>query len=566
MHWVRRGRPVLFTTLAAGVLALSAGFAGALPAAAAPSAGSPQAAGTSPATGTAVSGTGTAAGTGTATGDTTHPGRTVVTFAWGGGNASQLPGLPLFRKYGMKATYYIPSGLVCFPSKQVNCAHSQYLTLPEVRKIAAQGNEIGGLTVTHIHLTSLPRAEVKRQICNDRVNLTRWGFKVTDFAYPFAVENERAQRMAAQCGYNSGLGAGEVAGAGVCELCGLYAENIPPADRMLVRAPVEVNSAKFHWTAATFESIVQQAELHGGGWIVFLIHDICPSYCQYGVTYDQLRQVLSWTHQRLGPDLQVRTVRQVIGGKAKPAVEGPVPARIPAPGVNNPGLTSLASGTGYPACFQPADYGRNSASFSYHRGAGPSGQPAETLDMVSQSSGDAKLMLETDLGACSPQVTAGRSYTIGTWYKSTIPTQFDVYYRNRIGNWTYWRSSTRFGASSDWARASWRTPAVPAGATAISYGLAATDVGSISTTGYSLKLTPPDHTKLVVLALVALFLVAPFVGWRLWHPGAAGRGDDDGSGGDGTGGRDAAAPAVGAAGEPDRSLRGGPGEPGPSGR
>ena len=99
---------------------------------------------------------------------------TVVTFAWGGGNASQMASLALFRQYGMHATYYIPSGLVCFPSKTTDCTKSQYLTLSDVRKIAAYGNEIGGLTVSHIHLdASLPTAEAKREKCDDRINLIR---------------------------------------------------------------------------------------------------------------------------------------------------------------------------------------------------------------------------------------------------------------------------------------------------------------------------------------------------------------------------------------------------------
>ena len=153
-------------------------------------------------------------------------------------------------------------------------------------------NEIGGLTVSHIHLdASLPTAEAKREICDDRINLIRWGFRVSDFAYPFAVGPPRIESLVNQCGYNSGLGAGQVAGAGACERCGLYAETIPPRDPMLVRAPVEVNASK-HWTAATFESIVQTAQQHGGGWIVFLIHDICPGYCTYGITSSELAQVL----------------------------------------------------------------------------------------------------------------------------------------------------------------------------------------------------------------------------------------------------------------------------------
>ena len=459
--------------------------------------------------------------------------RTVVTFAWGGGSASQMPGLPLFRQYGMHATYYVPSGLVCFPSKTTNCATSQYLTLNDLHKIAANGNEIGGLTVNHPQLDVLPTAEAKRQICNDRVNLTGWGFTVTDFAFPFAVGNSSAEALVKQCGYNSGLGAGQVAGAGICEECGLYAETVPPRDPMLIRAPVEVNASGVHWTPDTFESIVRTAQEHGGGWIVFLIHDICPGYCQYGITKPQLQQVLAWMHSHSGPDLRVDTVRQVIGGPVKPAVEGPVPPKIGGAGVLNANLANAHDSQ--PACFQLSDYGTNSARFTYHPDAAPGGAGAETISMTSAQAGDAKLLEATDLGECSPPIAPGHKYVIAVRYKSSSPTQFDVYYRNQIGVWAYWTSSSRFGTAATWTHVSWTTPAAPADATAISFGLAIGQPGQVTTTGYSLAPAPANLGLIITLIVVGLLLAAPFAGRRAWRPrlGRSGRSGAPGYGGTG---------------------------------
>ena len=117
-----------------------------------------------------------------------------------------MASLNLLARYGMHATYYIPSGLVCFPSKTMNCATSQYLTLPDARKIAAAGHEIGGLTVSHVSLdTSMPTAEAQREICADRVNLLRWGFPVTDFAYPFTVAQPRIESLVSRArGWRAG--------------------------------------------------------------------------------------------------------------------------------------------------------------------------------------------------------------------------------------------------------------------------------------------------------------------------------------------------------------------------
>src|SRR5580704_2461787 len=310
-------------------------------------------------------------------------GKTVVTFTWGGGFANQMGALPAFRRYGMQATFYVPSGLVCQPSAGSSCTHLPYLSLSQVHQIAADGDEIGGLSVNHIPLNMLPPPEAKREICDDRVNLTRWGFRVTDFAYPFALENPTLQRLTQQCGYNSGLGTGQLRGAGVCSTCP-FAETIPPANPYVLRTPIEVSSVGTSWTPATFENIVTAAQQNGGGWVIFTVHDVCPRTCSLGVTVPELDTVLKWLHGRTSTGVSVRTIGQVIGGPVRPAVPGPPPPRIPPPGVMNPRLTEVSSGV--PACFQAARYGTNHAAFSYSSSAGPGGrgddlaEPAEIRD------------------------------------------------------------------------------------------------------------------------------------------------------------------------------------------
>jgi peptidoglycan/xylan/chitin deacetylase (PgdA/CDA1 family) len=245
--------------------------------------------------------------------------RTVVTFTWGGGLADQMGALPLFQHYGMHATFYVPSGLVCQPATDPGCTRLPYLTLGEIRQIAADGNEIGGLSVAHIPLTTgIPAAEAQREICDDRVNLTSWGFRVTDFAYPFALVNHTLEVLTRRCGYNSGLGTGQLRGAGLCTNCPL-AETLPPSNPYLLRAPVEVASVGTIWSPATFEKIVTGAQRHGGGWIIFTIHDMCARSCALGVTVPELSSVLAWLSQQAGHGVSVRTVRQVIGGPVRPA-------------------------------------------------------------------------------------------------------------------------------------------------------------------------------------------------------------------------------------------------------
>jgi peptidoglycan/xylan/chitin deacetylase (PgdA/CDA1 family) len=435
---------------------------------------------------------------------TTVDAKTVVTFAWGGGLASQMATLPVFRQYGMHATYFVPSGLVCTKSNS-QCGSSPYLTLSDIKAIAADGNEIGGLSVLHRNLTQMSHAEAKREICDDRMNLFQWGFRPTDFAYPFAAENPAIEQLTRQCGYTGGLGAGELRGGGGCDQCA-YAETLPPKDPMLVRAPDEVNALKPYWTLPTYKSVVRGAQSHGGGWIFLTIHSICKTSCTYGISLAQLHQVLSWLRSQKRNGVKVETMHQVIGGTVRPAVAGPVAHARPYPGVANSRLAQTAT-QGGPACFQQAAYGRNDTNFSYSATGGPDGDATETVRITKWVSGGAKLLPDMDLGSCAPAVTAGRQYTLGAMYKSSSPTQIEVYCRNQLGNWVYWTTSPVFPATDSWKGASFTTPFVPAGITAVSFTLTANSNVTLTSTAYTLG-PAKSRRALVLLGFLIFALVA----------------------------------------------------------
>jgi hypothetical protein len=405
----------------------------------------------------------------------------------------------------------VPSGLVCQPGTDPGCTRQPYLTLGEIRQIAADGNEIGGLSVAHIPLTTgIPAAEAQREICDDRVNLTSWGFRVTDFAYPFALVNHTLEVLARRCGYNSGLGTGQLRGAGLCTNCPV-AETLPPSDPYLLRAPVEVASVGTIWSPATFEKIVTSAQRHGGGWIIFTIHDMCARACALGVTVPELSSVLAWLSRQAGHGVSVRTVRQVIGGPVRPVVAGPRPPRIRPPGVANSGLSAVTA-SGVPACFQTASYGTNHATFRYLRRAGPAGAGAELITLTQRTSGTAQLLPTLDLGACAPTVSAGRSYTLGAWYKSSEPVAFNVYYRTPVGTWKFWVTSPPQAAAAKWTQVRWTPPAIPSGASAVSFSLALRSDGTLATSRYSLVLVHYSSTRLIAFSVVAAALLVAAVG------------------------------------------------------
>ena len=146
--------------------------------------------------------------------------KTTVTLTFDDSNVDQLNAVTPMNKVGIKGTFYTVSGFVNQPN---------YLTLDNLRTIAAAGNEIAGHTVTHPDLTTIPADEATRQICNDRVNLTNWGFTVTDFAYPFAAVNPAVETLVKNCGYNSARGLGDIQSRFGCAGCD-YSETLPPAD------------------------------------------------------------------------------------------------------------------------------------------------------------------------------------------------------------------------------------------------------------------------------------------------------------------------------------------------
>ncbi len=436
--------------------------------------------------------------------------KTVVTFAWGGGLADQVRSLSMFRKYGMHATYFVASGLVCQLSQAECRKSSPYFTIGDLHDIAADGDEIGGLSVLHEQLTTMPVAEAKREICDDRSNLAAWGFRPTDFAYPFAVVNPAVEALTRECGYNAGLGTGTLRGAGLCATCA-WAETIPPQNPLNVRTPIEVNSVNTTWTASTYESIVRAARRHGGGWVIFTIHDLCPAQCALGTTPSILASVLTWLRSQAGSSIVVKTMRQVIGGPVRPPVRGPAPrTRPPSSGVNNANL--LKAGAGQPACFQEVNYGGTVASFVYHRGGGPHHSATETVRVSKPGSGNAKLLQTMDLGLCAPPVTAsGNAYAAGVWYKANCQTRIEVYRRTSLGSWIYWATSPVFPVATFWKQAAWTTPAVPAGTTALSFGLTTNSDGTITTTDYSLKPVKSDRPLILLGAALAVLVAAGLI-------------------------------------------------------
>ncbi|MDX6343577.1 MAG: hypothetical protein QOH87_3715 [Trebonia sp.] len=164
--------------------------------------------------------------------------------------------------------------------------------------------------------------------------------------------------------------------------------------------------------------------------------------------------------------------------------------------LQNPSFESASGGV--PSCWKLGGYGTNTYSWTRSTDA-HSGTYAESLSVMSFTSGDRKLLPAQDSGTCAPSVTPGQAYTAGAWYKgpagTTAAPRMFAYYRTASGGWVYWSASPRFTASSAWSHATWTTPPVPSGATHLAVGLGLTSAGALTMDDFSLTTaSSPDST------------------------------------------------------------------------
>lgn len=395
----------------------------------------------------------------------------------------------LLAAHGMHATFYTISDRVGLDANS--------MTLGQLVDLASDGNEIAGHTVSHPDLSILGSDDEKREICNGRVRLLNMGFDVRNFAYPFGsppAQSPLADPVAQilnDCGYNSARGTGDIVSPNTCPGCP-YADSIPPGRTYHVRTP---DSVKFGTSLETMQGYVTQAEDHGGGWVVIVMHHVCDGCNPYSVPYQQLSDFLDWLEARAANGTVVQTVSEVMGGPLKPPVNGP-PRPLPAPGANllqNASLEVDANNDGLPDCWQKGGSGTNVATFAKTSDASD-GVVAEQIDIQSLASGARRLVSKQDTGLCAPLVHAGHAYEVSAAYKATTPARFIAYYLNTARTWIQWTQGPLLSAQSTYTQTTWFTPALPADAVALSVGMSIFAVGQLKLDDFALRdhdTTPP---------------------------------------------------------------------------
>ncbi|MDP9407437.1 MAG: galactose oxidase early set domain-containing protein [Actinomycetota bacterium] len=154
-----------------------------------------------------------------------------------------------------------------------------------------------------------------------------------------------------------------------------------------------------------------------------------------------------------------------------------------------------------PDCFSDGSWGRSTrtAATSAELPPGATGR-SWRIQVSDYIDGDAKLM-PSDAPGCAAAVDASRSYTLGIWYRATTPVNSIPLFRHVVGQgWTYWTTLATLPSVADWTRVERTLPALPAGTTRVSFGVAGEGDGVLLQTGWSLREaagtgTPPVVTE-----------------------------------------------------------------------
>jgi peptidoglycan/xylan/chitin deacetylase (PgdA/CDA1 family) len=222
---------------------------------------------------------------------------TVVSLTFDDGDADNYLVRSVLSENDLHATFYVVSGFT---------GTDGYMTEQQLQDLYADGNEIGGHTLSHSKLTDVRGADLKREVCEDRMNLIAHGFEVTSFAYPYGHYDAESKQVVMDCGYNNARGV--VDGP----------DTAPPGDVFVLQAmPYIVSDTRL----AKMLRYVTDVERDGGGWVIFVFHHVCNGCDQYAIDLDTFSKFGAWLGiQQKDNGLIIKTVDDVVGGEVQPGV------------------------------------------------------------------------------------------------------------------------------------------------------------------------------------------------------------------------------------------------------
>lgn len=129
-----------------------------------------------------------------------------ITFDDGYRNVLQNA-LPVLNHYGFTSTNYfvvnqLDGGNVWDYENGV--PHSPLMSLEEMKKWVAAGQEAGSHTLDHVHLAQVSPEIASHQIIQSKAELERLlGIEVSSFCYPYGDETPETRAMAQKAGYTN---------------------------------------------------------------------------------------------------------------------------------------------------------------------------------------------------------------------------------------------------------------------------------------------------------------------------------------------------------------------------
>ncbi|MFN2559719.1 MAG: hypothetical protein ABR571_00255 [Jatrophihabitans sp.] len=149
----------------------------------------------------------------------------------------------------------------------------------------------------------------------------------------------------------------------------------------------------------------------------------------------------------------------------------------------NPSLEADANGDSVPDCWQKQSSGRTRNTYTRITAA-HSGAYAEQVSISRYWSGAQGLVVEMST-ACGLAAAPGHTYVVSGWYQAQGTFNLATYYRNAAGSWLAWQSGPVLSPADGWTLATMVTPPLPAGATALSFGIVLRSAGSLITDDYA---------------------------------------------------------------------------------
>jgi polysaccharide deacetylase len=403
---------------------------------------------------------------------------TILTFTFDDAQDSQLLGAEILEgdastppEDSYRGTFFIISGRLRRADDDPDQGH---MSPGDVQALAAAGHEIGGHSVNHVLLSELAETdpyELRRQVCDNRRALVALGIDPVGFAYPFSGD-EGVHEVVAACGYRYGRDSG---GLTLTTQSGVHAETVPPLDTLKIRTLPSINAALppgdphgESASAAALEKWIEDVRDSGGGWLPIVIHHVRESCGDLGGCIDapELRALVAWLRTD-PPGIAVRTMDQVMLG---------------APLVANPSLeeSNTSVSPARPLCFKRTGKTPNFPSISTPA-PGHTGNYAEVLRPTSSVPGPMIGIDQTGRG-CPLPVRPGRHYDVRARARAvqppSAPTSASGTARASLvvsvqidETWVTFATGPAVSVGSGWARLSFVTPPVPAGATAMTFAV-----------------------------------------------------------------------------------------------